>query len=321
MSKISVIVVNWNGRDLLGDCLSTLRQQTFRDFEVILIDNGSTDESVALIRREFPEVQLITLDINLGFCGGNNRGFRAAQGDFIFFLNNDTKAHPAILERLYKVIERDPERVGSWAVKMLRWEQSDRIDNCGCGYSSFGGGYQIGTGELDRPFQKSRWVFGPSGGAGCYRRTVLEDIGLFDEDFFYNNEDVDLNFRAQLAGYQCHFVPEAIIYHRGSATGGATSDNTIYHIQRNKEWVFFKNMPSSLLWKYLLFHCLYSFGWILYWTMKGKGKVVLRAKWDALYGWRTVWNKRCQIQSRRRACLHYLDSIIDRRRVSRLWRH
>jgi len=158
-----------------------------------------------------------------------------AQGDYIFFLNNDTEVHPAMLEELWKAIHANSHEVGFWTIKMLGWGRRDVVDNCGCGYSAFGAGYQIGVGEPDESSSGRKMVFGASGGAGCYQKSVLDDIGLFDEDFFYNNEDADLSFRAQLAGYQCHFVPRAKTYHRGSATSGATSDQTIYHIQRNSE--------------------------------------------------------------------------------------
>jgi hypothetical protein len=317
---ISVIVLNWNGRHLLNGCLFSLRHQTFRDFETILVDNGSTDGSVDYVRSSFPEVRIVALDRNLGFSAGNNRGIMVARGDFIFFLNNDTEVHPDMLEELHRVIEIDPADVGSWAVKMLRWDRRDIIDNCGCAYSAFGAGYQAGSGELNDTYLAQEWVFGASGGAGCHRRSLLDEIGMFDEDFFYNNEDVDLSFRAQLAGYRCHFVPKAIVYHLGSATGGATGDKTIYHIQRNIEWVFAKNMPDRLLWKYVPLHAIYGLAWLAYWAVHGKGRLVFRAKFDALRDWPRVKNKRRHIQSQLCVDLHDLDALIDKKRVLQWWR-
>jgi hypothetical protein len=209
----------------------------------------------------------------------------------------------------------DDPQVGAWATKMLRWDQRTVIDNCGCGYSALGSGFQIGSGEEDGPaYSQPMWVFGASGGAGCYRRSVLEKIGLFDQDFLYNNEDVDLNFRLQLAGYRCRFVPNAVVYHQGSATSGATSDKTVYHILRNKEWVFFKNMPMPLLLKHFIPHLFYIIGWIVYWMMNGKTRIVWRAYLDAIREWRSVLEKRTYIQTRKYSDWHYIDSLIDKRR-------
>ena len=321
LPAISVIVLNWNGRHLLGDCLTSLRQQTFRDFEVIVVDNGSTDGSGVFVKDKFPEVRLVELDRNLGFATGNNRGVMVAQGEYVFFLNNDTESQPDMLAALHRAIQSDSLEVGAWTAKMLHWNDRAVIDNCGCGYSAFGTGFPIGSGEPDGiEFAQSTHVFGASGGAGCYRRYVLDEIGLFDDDFFYNNEDVDLSFRQQLAGYRCRYVPDAVVYHRGSATGGAASDRTIYHIHRNKEWVYFKNMPTPLLWKYLMPHLMYAAGWIVYWVFHGKARVILRAKLDAIRGWRSVASKRQQIQNCRRSNWRYIDSLIDKRRAFFIWR-
>jgi GT2 family glycosyltransferase len=144
---------------------------------------------------------------------------------------------------------------------------------------------------------------------------VLDDIGLFDEDFYFNNEDVDLNFRHQLAGYRCRFVPEAIVYHHGSATGGVASDFTVYHIHRNKEWVFFKNMPSPLLWRYLFQHLIYAVGWTLYWMMHGKARVILKAKFDAFRGTRSIVTKRRLIQRSSKSDWRVIDGLLDKRSV------
>lgn len=320
-SLISVIVLNWNGQRLLQDCLGSLRKLHFQNFETILVDNGSTDDSVSYVKREFPEVRIVELEENLGFCAGNNRGVSVANGEYIFFLNNDTEVDPDMLGELYKAIQNDSQDVGSWTTKLLRWNQRDVIDHCGGGYSVFGTGYQIRKGELDDPtVVENEWVFGASGGAGCYRRSVLDEIGLFDEDFVFNNEDVDLAFRAQLAGYKCHYIAKSIVYHLGAVTYSPMNDNTVYHIHRNKEWVFFKNMPSLLLWKYLLLHVVYSLAWTLLWIVKGKSRVILRAKWDAIRAWRTVLKKRKSIQGRKRVSISYLDSMIDKRHLIRIWR-
>ncbi len=311
----SVIVLNWNGAQFLRDCLGSLRGQTFQDFETILVDNGSSDGSIALASSEFPEVQVIALKANLGFCSGNNKGIRAAKGDFIMLLNNDTFVDCDMLSELHESIQASTTDVGSWATRMLRMDRHELVDNCGCGYSAFGTGFGIGAGDHKSRHESAKDVFCPSGGAGCYRRSVLDEVGFLDDDFFFNNEDVDLGFRIQLAGYTCRYVPSAIVYHYGSATGGVDSDMVVYHILRNKEWVFFKNMPSWMLLKYSPQHIAYSFAWVAYWTTRGKGKVAWRAKWDASRAWRQIWRKRKAIQSQRRIDLRSLDRMIDKRRI------
>jgi GT2 family glycosyltransferase len=312
----TIIVLNWNGYHFLHDCLNALRKQTFKNYEVIVVDNGSVDGSGDLVRSKFPEVRLIELKENLGFSVGNNHGFEAAMGDYIIFLNNDTVVHPNMLQALHYAIQHDSPNVAAWASKMLRWDDHAIIDNCGCAYSIFGTGVQIGYGNRDESlYDRPALIFGASGGSGCYRRAVLNEIGVFDEDFFYNNEDVDLNFRLQLAGYQCRFVPESIVYHRGSATAIAESDRTIYHILRNKVWVFYKNMPNPLLIKYLVPHIFYNAAWLLIWTFRGRGNVALRAYWHAVKQCRSVLRKRRFIQKRRRSDWRYIDNLLIRWRM------
>jgi GT2 family glycosyltransferase len=307
----SIIVLNWNGSRLLRDCLASLQKQTFRNFEVVVVDNGSVDDSCELVRSKFQESRLLALKENLGFAAGNNQGFSASTGSFILFLNNDTEADPGMLQAIYDAIQKDTSRVAAWALTMLCWDDRTKIDNCGCAYTAFGSGLQIGHAEKYEPARDgTKLIFGASGGGGCYRRAVLDEIGLFDEDFFYNNEDVDLNFRMQLAGYSCRYVPDAIVYHRGSATAGIRTDRTIYHILRNKEWVFYKNMPYQLLIKYLIPHFFYNICWLVFWTLHGKGVIAFRAYLHAALQWRSVLQKRKLVQMCRRSDWRYIDHLI-----------
>lgn len=315
----SIIILNWNGLNLLHDCLESLQKQSFTNFEVILVDNGSTDESLSFVKTHFPEVITVPLSENYGFCGGNNRGVPYATGDYIIYLNNDTQADPHFLQNIYQAVTSAPPDVGSWAVRMMQWDERDKIDNCGTGFSAWGSGYQLLAGQKAAAVSPyPTFIFGSCGGACCFRKSVLDEIGLFDELFFFNNEDVDLSFRAQLAGYKCCFLPAAVVYHQGSATSGTESDLATYYIQRNIEYVFFKNLPFKLLLKYLLPHLLYSSGWVVYWILRGKGKVVLKAKLDAWRNRHLILEARQQTLTLFKGDVHYIDSLIDKNILKKL---
>jgi GT2 family glycosyltransferase len=244
--RISVIVVNWNGAPHLPVCLNALRRQTFRDFEVIVVDNRSHDESLALLARDYAEVKVIALKDNRGFTGGNNAGLRAAQGEFVVLLNNDTEVDPYWLEEIAAAFERHPE-AGLVASKMRLFDRRDTLHTAGdyCrldGIPGNRGVWQKDVGQYDR----EEYVFSACGGSAAYRRSMLAQIGLLDEDFFYSCEDVDLAWRAQLAGWKCVYAPKAVVYHKLSATGGGATAS--YHDGRNFIYVIAKNYPSSL-WK------------------------------------------------------------------------
>ncbi|HEY6947170.1 MAG TPA: glycosyltransferase family 2 protein, partial [Candidatus Acidoferrum sp.] len=203
MPDLSVIVVNWNGKHFLETCLKALSNQTFRDFETILVDNASEDRSVEYVKAEFPRVRVIELQENRGFCGGNIAGYEHASGELIALLNNDTEAHPKWLEELHKA-SLEYSQAGSFACKMLLFDEREQIDICGFGMTKAGVAVDFGRGEPDgRRWDTPREVFGACAGAAAYRRRMLDDIGFFDEDFFGTYEDLDLSFRAQLRGYAC----------------------------------------------------------------------------------------------------------------------
>src|SRR6266498_1102161 len=204
--EMSVIIVNWNGKHFLEECLSSLQRQTFRDFETILVDNGSSDGSVEYVRAQFPKVTIAALKDNLGFTGGNLAGYEVAAGKLIVLLNNDTEAHERWLEEIHAGSLAHPN-AGSFASKMLYFDERTRIENCGFAVCVAGTTAEVGRNEFDGPdFAVSRTVFGACGGAVAYRRRMLEDIGFLDPEFFMIYEDVDLSFRAQLSGYECVYL-------------------------------------------------------------------------------------------------------------------
>jgi GT2 family glycosyltransferase len=252
----SVVIPNWNGAHHLPVCLGALRAQTYPHIEVILVDNGSTDGSQALVAEQFPEVRLLALEHNLGLTGGNNAGFAAAQGRVLISLNNDTEADPGFVEALVRALQEHPE-AGMAAAKMLLFDRRDTLHSAGDGYGVDGIPFNRGVWEKDEgQYDEPGWIFGGCGGAVAYRRAMLDEVAprstaswaVFDESFFMYCEDVDLNWRSQLAGWRCWYSPQAIVYHKLSATGGGPIAS--YYTGRNTLWAIVKNYPGSLLRKH-----------------------------------------------------------------------
>jgi GT2 family glycosyltransferase len=299
MPRISVIVLNWNGKHFLKTCLSALKRQTFRDFETILVDNGSEDGSAAYVRDRFPEINLISLDHNVGFASGNIAGYEQARGELIVLLNNDTEADPRWLEEIHKA-SGDFPNVASFSSKMLYFDERDRIENCGFALTPAGSTVDLGRDEQDGPaWSVARRVFGACGGAAAYRRSMLDDIGFLDPDFFMNFEDVDLSFRAQLLGYECSFIPSAIVYHRHGASQKNYPARQVFFSQRNIEFVYLKNMPFSLMLRFLPHRFLYELGGTVYFLKQGTGVAFLKAKIDAIRQLPSMLRKRTKLQRRR----------------------
>jgi GT2 family glycosyltransferase len=310
--EISVIVANWNGKRFLETCLNALRRQTFQNFEALLVDNGSTDGSVEYVRTDFPEVTLIALNENRGFTGGNIAGYQQARGKLIVLLNNDTEADPHWLEELYRA-SQEFRHAGSFASKMLHFDERNCIDNCGFAITAAALTIDLGRGEQDGPvWVKSRKVFGACGGAAAYRRSMLDDIGFLDEDFFMVYEDVDLGFRAQLRGYECVFVPGAIVYHHLGATRRRTPGRNVFFSQRNVELVYLKNMPVGQILRSIPQRLVYEFGAAAYFVKTGTGAAFFKAKMDVFRQLSVVLAKRKAIQSKRTVTNDQLRVVMQK---------
>jgi GT2 family glycosyltransferase len=246
---VSVVVVNWNGKHLLGECLSSLLgQKDVEDVEIILVDNGSCDGSVEFVQEQYKDVHVLSLQKNIGFAGGNNAGIRVATGKYIALLNNDTKADPSWLSNLVRAAEADRHSVGMWAGKILSYNNPDIIDNVGL--LLYPDGLGRGKGRLERDagqFDLPSEALFPSGCAGLYRKEMLDEIGLFDEEFFAYADDVDIGLRGRLAGWECRYVPTAKVYHKYSSSSSAYSPFKAYLVERNRIWVLLKYFPLELI--------------------------------------------------------------------------
>ena len=307
----SVIIPNWNGIQHLSVCLDALRAQTYSDLEVILVDNGSTDGSQTLVTEHYPNVRLIALERNLGLTGGNNAGFRAAHGEVLISLNNDTEAAPCFVEALMDALAGHPE-AGMAAAKMRLFDRRDVLHSAGDGYGVDGIPFNRGVWQRDEgQFDAPGWIFGGCGGAVAYRRTMLDQVGLFDESFFMYCEDVDLNWRAQLAGWRCWYTPQAVVYHKLSATGGGPIAS--FYTGRNTLWVIAKNYPGALLRRHLG-SVLRAQGRITYDALRAwRGRAArarLRGQIAGMMGWSRMMKKRRAIQTRRQVTDEYVESLL-----------
>jgi GT2 family glycosyltransferase len=284
---ISIVIVNYNGCHFLDACLSSLAVQTFQDFEIILVDNGSSDDSVEHVQLRYPSLVLIKNKENRGFAGGVNDGIRVARGDYILTLNNDTIADPEVIEYLMKAMETY-KTVGSCAAKMVF--PDGRINSAGICISRSGAAWDRGMFEQDAgQFDVPGEVFGPCAGAALYRKKMLNEIGLFDEDFFLFMEDVDLAFRARMAGWKCMYVPSARVIHVHGGTAGYQSITSVYYGNRNLLWYVLKDFPVTTLFLFSPWIIGRNCVIIPYYILNGKGMNIIKAKIDSFFGiWRML---------------------------------
>ena len=244
LPSASVIVPNWNGAEHLPTCLDSLKRQTLAGVEVIVADNGSSDGSLRLLERRYRKVQVLALGENRGFAAACNAGMRAARGDPVVLLNNDTEVARDWLEEVVAAFERHPE-AGMVASKMLLFDRRDIFHTAGDFYRVDGVPGNRGVWEKDvGQYDEETYVFGACGGSAAYRRAMLDEVGSLDEAFFYSCEDVDLAWRAQLAGWRCVYAPRAVVYHKLSATGGGATAS--FYDGRNVIYVLIKDYPADL---------------------------------------------------------------------------
>jgi len=312
--RASVVIPHWNGRDHLDDCLTSLRRQTLTNHEVILVDNGSSDGSQEYIRTEYPEVRLLELGQNLGFTGACNAGYNASLGEFVCLLNNDTEADPNWLHVVVDTFERHPH-VGIVATKMLLFDQRDHFHTAGDYYRVNGIPGNRGVWQEDRgQYDREEPVFSACGGAAAYRRTMIEEIGFLDNAFFFSCEDVDLAWRAHLAGWEVRYTPRAIVYHKLKASGGSGIIGS-YHDGRNFLYVIWKNYPGSLMRRYasdILRAQLHITAEAMRAWRGAAARATLRGQLAGLAGFFRMWPARRRIQAARRIDDRTVESRLSR---------
>lgn len=301
MPLASIIIPHYNGQQHLETCLGSLRRQTVNDFEVLLVDNGSTDGSQAYLRAGFPEVRLIELGRNFGFTGACNAGFAAATSPILILLNNDTETDPRWLENILDAFDRHPE-VGSIASRMMLFDRRDHFHTAGDFVRLDGTPGNRGVWQKDEgQYDNEEYVFSACGGAAAYRREVLQQVGYLDDAYFFSCEDVDLGWRINLAGWRVLYLPTAIVYHKLKATGGSVTGS--YYDGRNFLYLIAKNMPTSLLRRH--WRSVVREQWritreaLRHWRGEA-ARARLRGQLAGLLRLPFLWRKRQQVQQLRR---------------------
>lgn len=298
--KISIIIVIWNAGEHFSSCLSALSRQTEKEFEIVVIDNGSTDGVVEDLScgPEF-HIAVKKMEKNLGFAVANNLGARLARGEWIVLLNADAYPEPDWLEQLLKTAKQNPD-YNFFSSRQIQYNSPHLLDGAGDDYHVSGLAWRRYYNHTREEYGlKQEEVFGACAAAAMYRREDFLKVGGFDEDYFSYFEDVDLSFRLRLAGGKCLYVPQAVVHHVGSASTGKISDFVVYHGHRNLVWAYFKDMPSYLFWVYLPLHLVMNLYFMISFILKGKGQAILKAKWDALRGLPASLRKRRMIQKMR----------------------
>lgn len=241
MNKTTIIIPNYNGLQFMEPCMEALKRQTCRDFDLLVVDNGSSDGSVEWLKAH--EIPSIFLPENTGFSGAVNVGIRASKTPYVILLNNDTQAAPGYVEQLVKAIEASP-RIFSVSPKMIQLYHQELMDDAGDMYSIMGWAYQRGVGQEVERYNRPCHIFSSCAGAAIYRREIFDEIGFFDEMHFAYLEDIDVGYRAKIAGYYNRYCPQAVVYHVGSGTSGSKYNSfKVKLAARNNVYLNYKNMP------------------------------------------------------------------------------
>lgn len=310
---VSIIIVNWNGEGFLHDCFHALRDQTFSDFEIIFVDNASSDNSIETAESLASDLKLplkiIRLSTNTGFATGNNEGLKHCSGKYIALLNNDTVVSKDWLKSLVQAMDAHPET--GICASLLIVAGTDIIDSAGDCLGSSLRPFKRGEGLSASMFTTGEYVFGACAGAALYRKTMIDEIGLFDDDFFLIFEDADLNFRAQLAGWKCFFVPVAIVQHKVNASIKKIGKLATFHSVKNDKALVIKNAPWPILFKHFSLYILEEICFsLVYHARNGNIVSYLKANFHFFKNLPRLLRKRKQIMKLRKVPTSYLSGLL-----------
>ena len=314
--KVSVVVLNYNGRLHLKECFESLMEQTYPDYEVIMVDNASTDGSVEYVRENFPQIKILELEKNYGFARGNNEGAWVAEGEYIAFLNNDTRTEKDWLAELVKPMKSDPS-VAICGSKMMLFDRRDIINHVGGEITIIGAGVDTGLLKEDsREFNVQKYVGFACGGATLVRKSIFEQLGGFDTDYFIYFEDVDLGWRAWLYGYKVVYVPTSVVYHKFGGTVDKAIDASGYMraflCQKNRLANLIKNCEMSNVFKGLvvsLFYDIWRIGSFAYLRDRYGIAAVLKGYWAWITNLPGLIKKRRVIQAERKVSDRYMKEM------------
>lgn len=317
MTRVCVVIPSWNGRELLAQMLPTLFAQTFPDFRALVVENGSSDGTAAWLQREWPAVEVLALERNVGFAPAVNLGIGAGEEEYVALLNNDMELDPGWLGALVGALDADPV-AGSATPRQRSSQDRARLDGAGDALAWTGGATRRGIGEPDCGQFPAGRVFSACGGAALYRRTALRAVGPFDASFFAYLEDVDWGFRAQLAGWPAIYVPQALVYHAGGATSRRTPARERYLVARNHVAFVAKNFPAPWLVRFAPLIVAELARSLVAGARAGQGRAVLRGWRDAARRLPRTVEARRAVQAARRVGLHELEvAVFGARRGAR----
>ena len=274
-TKLSIIIPNFNGKKFLKTCLDSIEKQNYLFYDVIIIDNASSDGSVEYIKENYPKLTLIQNKKNLGFAAAVNQGIKISSSQYIFLLNNDVELEPDCILNLLKCVEKD-ENIFAVSSKMIQCNNKGKMDDAGDEYTILGWTRKVGDGKSPDLYTAERETFSACAGAAIYKKSILDKIGYFDENFFAYMEDVDISYRARIWGYKCVYCPDAVVYHFGSGTSGSKyNEFKIRLAARNNVYVPYKNMPWPQLAVNLVFLLVGYFIKYLFFIRQGQGSTYL----------------------------------------------
>lgn len=274
-NMVSIVIPNYNGIEFIANCLQSLQNQSFENYEIIVVDNASSDRSTMYIKEKFPEVKLIELDKNYGFSKAVNEGIKQSNSKYVILLNNDTTVDEYFVEELVKVME-ESKQIFSCQAKMLQMYDSSRIDDAGDYYCSLGWAFARGKGKSSLLYQENAKIFAACAGAAIYRREVFDQIGYFDEAHFAYLEDIDIGYRARIHGYKNRYAAKSVVYHAGSGSSGSRyNEFKVDLASRNSIFLIYKNMPFLQILLNLPFLLIGFIIKIMFFSKKGFGKTYL----------------------------------------------
>lgn len=307
---VSVVIPNWNGSDVITECIDSIKNQNLKPLEVIVVDNGSTDGSVEIIKKQFPEVKLISLEKNIGFAGAVNKGIKAAKGDYVFLLNNDATLEKNCLEELIKTAQTNKSDITQCTILT---NGGKLIDSVGDEYSIWGLPYPgMRNQPSDKAPKKDKEIFSASGGASLYKKSLFNEIGYFDEDFFAYYEDVDISIRAHMQNKKIFLSTKAIVHHKMNYTAKKLPGFSREMAIKNSLYLYWKNIPFPLSLKILpkFIYCnLRMTGAAL---TKGHPIIAIKAHIIAIVHFPSMMIKRHQIQTNKKLSSAELEKLLSK---------